>query len=124
MKLLNKPSEYMVRIYWSAEDEAFVALIPALPGCVSHGETQIEAMRNINEAATLWLESAARHGDPIPSPSPARARLDEMGNLLNIAELARRCGVKRSTLNSKLKRGTRFTPEEDKAVSLALESRK
>lgn len=117
-----KTPEYPIRMHWSDEDEAWIAEVPALPGCVSHGDTPAEAAANIEEAMELWLESARRHGDKIPEPDFARSRLNEIGPLLNISELARRSGINRATLTTKLRRGTRFTPEEDKAILMALES--
>jgi antitoxin HicB len=42
--------------------------IPELPGCMSDGETQQEALENIEDAKRLWLESSLAHNDPIPEP--------------------------------------------------------
>ena len=50
-------------------DEGFVASVPALPGCVSQGDTREEALRNIREAIELYLEDCRESGDPIPSES-------------------------------------------------------
>jgi predicted RNase H-like HicB family nuclease len=48
------------------EDGVFVAEVPALPGCISQGQTRAEALANIKEAIALYLESLEAHGDPIP----------------------------------------------------------
>ena len=48
------------------EDGMFVAEVPSLPGCVSQGTTRAEALKNIREAITGYLESLRAHGDPIP----------------------------------------------------------
>ena len=48
------------------EDGMFVAEVPALPGCVSQGETRKEAVQNIQEAITVYLESLKAHNEPIP----------------------------------------------------------
>lgn len=48
------------------EDGIFVADVPALPGCISQGETRFEALANIKEAIELYLESLAAHNEPIP----------------------------------------------------------
>ncbi len=48
------------------EDGMFVAEVPSLPGCVSQGKNREEAVRNIHEAITAYLESLKAHGDPIP----------------------------------------------------------
>lgn len=50
------------------EDGKFVATCPTLPGCVSQGDTREEAKRNIADAMQGYLDSLAKHGDPIPPP--------------------------------------------------------
>ena len=47
-------------------DGGFVAIVPALPGCVSQGKTRAEVMANIREAAELYIEDCLAAGDPIP----------------------------------------------------------
>jgi antitoxin HicB len=48
------------------ESGEYVAVVPALPGCFTEGETQEEAFQDIREATELMLQSLAAHGDPIP----------------------------------------------------------
>ena len=48
------------------EDGAFVAEVPALPGCVSEGKTRTEAVENIKEAIAGYLESLHAHGETVP----------------------------------------------------------
>jgi predicted RNase H-like HicB family nuclease len=48
------------------EDGYIVAECPSLPGCVTQGKTEAEALANIKEAIDLWIEDAEEHGDPIP----------------------------------------------------------
>lgn len=60
--------KYEIVIYWDDDDKIFVAEVPELAGCAAHGETQIEALKNINEAVELWLETAREFGDEIPEP--------------------------------------------------------
>jgi predicted RNase H-like HicB family nuclease len=48
------------------EDGVFVAEVPALPGCISQGQTRTEALSNIHEAIEVYLESLQEHGEPIP----------------------------------------------------------
>ena len=50
--------KYEIIIYWSNEDGVFVAEVPELPGCASHGDTQETALQHVNEAIDLWLETA------------------------------------------------------------------
>ena len=63
---------YEVIIFWSAEDEVFVAEIPELPGCMAHGTTQEDALANVKAAEHLWLDTAREFGDPIPEPKGRR----------------------------------------------------
>ena len=63
---------YEIIIYWSDEDQAFVADVPELPGCMAHGSTHEEALANAKEAMQLWMESARADGQPVPAPSGKR----------------------------------------------------
>ncbi|MCL4460123.1 MAG: type II toxin-antitoxin system HicB family antitoxin [Nitrospirae bacterium] len=64
--------KYEIIIYWSDTDQAFVAEVPELSGCVAHGNTSEEALKNIKDAMTLWLDVAKTHGDFIPAPKGRR----------------------------------------------------
>ncbi|MGH9362432.1 MAG: type II toxin-antitoxin system HicB family antitoxin [Thermoanaerobaculia bacterium] len=64
--------KYEVVVYWSEEDKAFVAEVPELPGCAAHGSSPEEALREAQEAITLWLDTAREFGDPIPEPKGRR----------------------------------------------------
>ncbi len=48
------------------EDGVFIAEVPSLPGCISQGYTRKEALRNIQEAITVYIESLKAHNEPIP----------------------------------------------------------
>lgn len=50
------------------EDGMFVAEVPALPGCISQGNTRENALANIKEAIAGYLESLEAHDEPIPPP--------------------------------------------------------
>ncbi len=63
---------YEVIIYWSEEDSAFIAEVPELAGCMAHGRTQEQALSNVQDAMSLWLETAKEFGDPIPEPKGRR----------------------------------------------------
>ena len=67
--------KYGITLYWSNEDDAFVAEVPALPGCMAHGDTQEVALKNINQAIALWIDTAKEFGDPIPKPKGERLML-------------------------------------------------
>ena len=71
-KLMYK---YEVRIFWSKADDTFVVEVPELPGCLAHGDTQEVALRNVNEAIALWIDTAHEFGDPIPEPKGERLML-------------------------------------------------
>lgn len=63
---------YEIIIYWSNEDNAFIAEVPELPGCIAHGETPEIALKNAKEAMQLWIDTAKEFGDPIPEPKGER----------------------------------------------------
>lgn len=48
-------------------DGGFVVSAPALPGCVSQGDTRADALGNIREAIALYLEDCREAGDPVPT---------------------------------------------------------
>ena len=50
-------------------DGGFVASVPALPGCVTQGDTRDDAVRNVREAIEVYLEDCRDAGDPIPTES-------------------------------------------------------
>ena len=64
--------KYEVIIFWSEEDQVFVADIPELPGCLAHGDTQEEALTQAKTAAELWIATATEFGDDIPQPKGRR----------------------------------------------------
>ena len=64
--------KYETIIYWSDEDNLFIADVPELPGCMAHGASPDEALANVKDAMQLWLDTAAEFGDPIPKPKGRR----------------------------------------------------
>ena len=67
--------KYEIIIYWSNEDQVFVAEVPELPGCMAHGDTQEAALAQANEAIRLWIDTAREFGDPVPEPKGERLML-------------------------------------------------
>jgi predicted RNase H-like HicB family nuclease len=65
-------NRYEIIIFWSDEDRAFVADVPELPGCMAHGKTRGAALRNAEDAAVLWLETAREMGRAVPQPKGRR----------------------------------------------------
>jgi len=64
--------KYETIIYWSDEDQAFIAEVPELPGYMAHGASQDEALSNAKEAIQLWLDTSREFGDSIPEPKGRR----------------------------------------------------
>jgi predicted RNase H-like HicB family nuclease len=66
---LEKPMlKYEVIIYWSEEDQAFIAEVPELPGCAADGKTHQAALANVEVVIRQWLDTAKELGRPIPVP--------------------------------------------------------
>lgn len=59
---------YKIEIFYSAEDEGYIAVAPELPGCSAFGETEEAALEEIKTAQELWLETAQDEGRTIPVP--------------------------------------------------------
>lgn len=64
-------TRYHINVFWSVEDDAWIADIPDLTYCSAHGATPEDALREVLEAQAACLESARAQNDPIP---PARYR--------------------------------------------------
>ncbi len=60
--------KYEVILYWSAEDNAFIAEVPELRGCMADGATYNEALTNVEQVAHEWIETARELGREIPVP--------------------------------------------------------
>ncbi len=63
---------YEVIIYWSEEDQAFIAEVPELAGCMADGDTYQQALANVEIISQEWIETAQELGRPIPK---AKGRL-------------------------------------------------
>jgi predicted RNase H-like HicB family nuclease len=60
--------KYEIILYWSKEDEAFIAEVPELPGCAADGTTYQEALAQAEVVIREWIETARELGRPIPVP--------------------------------------------------------
>ncbi len=60
--------DYHINIFYSEEDEGYIADIPDLVSCSAFGKTPAEALAEVEIAKTAWLETARAEGKPIPSP--------------------------------------------------------
>jgi predicted RNase H-like HicB family nuclease len=61
-------NKYEVIIYWSDEDQAFIAEVPELAGCAADGTTYQEALANVEVIIQEWIDTAKELGRPIPQP--------------------------------------------------------
>jgi predicted RNase H-like HicB family nuclease len=61
-------TKYEILLYWSNEDQAFLAEVPELAGCTADGATRQEALANVETVIAEWLETARELGRPIPEP--------------------------------------------------------
>jgi len=59
---------YEIIMYWSEEDQAFIAEVPELPGCAADGGIYQEALANVQVIIQEWIETAKELGRPIPQP--------------------------------------------------------
>lgn len=66
--------DYPILVFWSPEDEEYVAVVPDLRGCSASGSTPEEALGEARVAGRLWLEAAQANGWPVPVPT-VRPRL-------------------------------------------------
>lgn len=65
---MSEKYKYEVIIYWSVEDESFIAEVPELPGCAADGATYSEALSNVEIIINEWIETAKELGREIPEP--------------------------------------------------------
>ena len=59
---------YEVIIYWSDQDQAFIAEVPELPGCAADGATYQEAVANVETVIQEWIGTAQELGRSVPAP--------------------------------------------------------
>lgn len=67
-KLNEMSTKYEIIIYWSKEDNFFVAEVPELPGCMADGKTYQEAVSTAQVIIQEWIETAKDIGRAIPEP--------------------------------------------------------
>ena len=61
-------TKYTIEIFYSEEDEGYIAVVPELPGCSAFGETEEAALEEVKIATELWLETAKKEGRETPRP--------------------------------------------------------
>ncbi len=72
-------NHYSMTIEWDPRDNIYIATVPELPGCRTHGATLEEAVANGREVTALWIESARAYGDPLPVPRWFSSTRDGVG---------------------------------------------
>jgi len=65
---MNEMFKYEIIIYWSDEDETYIAEVPELAGCMADGKTYDEVLENVTQVIKEWLETAEELGREIPKP--------------------------------------------------------
>ena len=61
-------TKYDIIIFWSKEDQSYIAEVPELPGCMADGETYQQALSNAQQIIQEWIETAQELGRDIPEP--------------------------------------------------------
>lgn len=67
-KIMDNAFRYEVIIYWSRDDDAFIAEVPELPGCAADGATHQEALANLELVSREWIETARELGRDVQEP--------------------------------------------------------
>jgi predicted RNase H-like HicB family nuclease len=65
-------NSYAITIYWSEEDQSFIAEAPELPGCAADGASRQEALANLEVVIQEWIETAQELNRSIPQPKGYR----------------------------------------------------
>jgi predicted RNase H-like HicB family nuclease len=74
--MATKQAKYPIEVFWSDEDEGYIAIVPDLPGCSAWGASEADAITEAHDAITAWLKAAKAAGHVIPAPTPP---LDDAG---------------------------------------------
>jgi predicted RNase H-like HicB family nuclease len=75
-------NRYPAQVFWSDDDEGFIAIAPDLPGCSAFGSTQYEALTELQTAVEAWIEATLAAGNPVPEPSRPSSDHGFSGKLL------------------------------------------
>jgi len=65
---MSSKYRYEIIMYWSEEDQAFIAEVPELPGCATDGASYLETLANLEQVIDEWIETARELGRTIPEP--------------------------------------------------------
>lgn len=75
-------TKYPIEVFWSDEDEGYIATLPDLPGCSAWGATEAEAIAQAHDASAAWIKAAKAAGRPIPKPSTPLDEANYSGRFL------------------------------------------
>jgi antitoxin HicB len=73
-----KPELIYPVVIYPAEEGGYVAEVPALKGCLAQGETPAECLKELKKVQALWLESARRNNEKVPTPAQVLAKLRKL----------------------------------------------
>ena len=76
--------KYAIEIFYSEEDEGYIAVVPELPGCSAFGETEEEALKEVKVAMDLWLETTQKEGRDIPKPAGKELLREIVGEKISL----------------------------------------
>jgi predicted RNase H-like HicB family nuclease len=79
---MTEPNRYPAQVFWSDDDEGWIALAPDLPGCSAFGENQVAALAELQDAIIAWIGAAKEAGNPVPEPTDTASRSQFSGKLL------------------------------------------
>jgi predicted RNase H-like HicB family nuclease len=79
---MTDTDRYPAQLFWSENDNGFIAVAPDLPGCSAFGETQHDALNELQDAIQAWMEAARAAHNPIPEPSPPVTDHQHSGKVL------------------------------------------
>src|SRR5450759_3652716 len=77
-----KMVKYPIEIFWSDEDEGYIAVVPDLAGCNAWGKTEAEAIREAHDAIAAWIKAAKSMKRAIPAPSKQAEEMGYSGKFL------------------------------------------
>lgn len=79
---MNNTTRYPASVFWSGEDKCFIATAPDLPGCSAGGDTQVEALAELEHAISAWIEAAKAVGNSVPAPTDLARKPKHSGRFL------------------------------------------
>src|SRR3990167_7787417 len=80
--MVDRMTKYPIEVFWSDEDDGYIAVVPDLPGCNAWGKTEADAIREAHDAVAAWIKAARNMKRPIPKPSQPADELAYSGKFL------------------------------------------